>query len=214
MQRDRLRQLLDRTPDPAFALTARATVWSWNPAAEAVLGWSAGEAIERPIASLLDPRGPLGKGMDADYCERAIRGGGVPSFDIRVRTRAGGRLWLNVSVLVFEQTRTAPPLVVHLAHDITGSRERRELYERLTETARAIVQLVDDERHILPVSPLTEQEARILRAFAEGKSPAQVARGLGISTQTLRNHMHHVNLKLGTHNRLEAVTHAVRRHLI
>jgi DNA-binding CsgD family transcriptional regulator len=37
---------------------------------------------------------------------------------------------------------------------------------------------------------------------------------MGISSQTLRNHLYHVNRKLGTHNRLEAVVHAVRRGLI
>jgi len=42
----------------------------------------------------------------------------------------------------------------------------------------------------------------------------QVASELGISSQTLRNHLYHVNQKLGTHNRLEAVVHAVRRGLI
>jgi DNA-binding CsgD family transcriptional regulator len=30
----------------------------------------------------------------------------------------------------------------------------------------------------------------------------------------VRNHLHHVNQKLGTHNRLEAVTHAQRRRFI
>ncbi|MBK5188812.1 MAG: response regulator transcription factor [Gemmatimonadaceae bacterium] len=60
----------------------------------------------------------------------------------------------------------------------------------------------------------TEQEERVLHLFAAGHTPGQVTRSLGISTQTLRNHLHHVNQKLGTHNRLEAVIHAVRRRLI
>ncbi|HKU61032.1 MAG TPA: LuxR C-terminal-related transcriptional regulator [Gemmatimonadales bacterium] len=40
------------------------------------------------------------------------------------------------------------------------------------------------------------------------------ARRLKISAQTLRNHLHHINRKLRTHNRLEAVTHAQRRGLL
>ena len=54
----------------------------------------------------------------------------------------------------------------------------------------------------------------MLRRFADGKSPVDIARELEISAQTLRNHLHHINQKLGTHNRLEAVTHAIRRKLI
>jgi DNA-binding CsgD family transcriptional regulator len=41
-----------------------------------------------------------------------------------------------------------------------------------------------------------------------------IARELHISSQTLRNHLHHINQKLGTHTRLEAVIHAIRRRLI
>lgn len=206
--------MLQRTPGPAFALTARGDVWAWNPAMEALTGISAADAVGQEFTALLDPHGPLGMALDADYSERAVRDGGVPSFDLRVRTHSGRPLWLNVSVLVFDALRASPALVVHLAHDITASRRRREVYERLVQAARDIVQLTGDEPHLLPVSPLTEQEQRILRGFAEGRSPGQVARSLGISTQTLRNHLHHVNQKLGTHNRLAAVTHAQRRRLI
>lgn len=214
MQRDRLRQLLDRCADPAFALTANGDIWAWNPAAERVLGYSAAAAIGQPFVELVQARGPLGKEVDPDYCARAVRDGGESSFDMQVRTRDGQELWLNVSVLVFDAVQSGPALVAHLAHDITASRQRRAVYERLVQAARDVVQLANDEPHLVPVSPLTEQEQRILRAFAEGLTPARVARSLDISTQTLRNHLHHVNRKLGTHNRLEAVTHAQRRRLI
>lgn len=57
-------------------------------------------------------------------------------------------------------------------------------------------------------------ERHILRLFAEGKDSDEVARSLGISPQTLRNHLHHINQKLRTHNRLEAVMNAIQRKLI
>jgi two-component system, NarL family, nitrate/nitrite response regulator NarL len=65
-----------------------------------------------------------------------------------------------------------------------------------------------------PITPLSSQELEILRMFAAGSDAPSIAKALGISPQTLRNHLHHVNKKLRTHNRLEAVTHAVHRHLI
>lgn len=214
MQRDRLYGLLQRTPDPAFALTAQGEVRAWNAAVARLTGIPADDALHQPFVELVDPHGPLGQPVDAAYCERAVRDGGVASFDMQVRARDGRRIWLNVSALVFEALRGSPALVVHLAHDITASRQRRAIYEQLVQAARDIVRLGDEEPHLVPVSPLTEQEQRILRAFAEGLGPAQVARSLGISTQTLRNHLHHVNQKLGTHDRLEAVTHAQRRRFI
>ncbi len=65
-----------------------------------------------------------------------------------------------------------------------------------------------------PAPPLSERETHILRLFSEGKSAAQIAKSLAISLQTLRNHLHHINQKLRTHNRLEAVMNALQRKLI
>ena len=80
--------------------------------------------------------------------------------------------------------------------------------------SKELVEIADDSLRPAPVNPLSEQEHRVLRRFSEGKSPVDIARELEISPQTLRNHLHHINQKLGTHNRLEAVTHAIRRKLI
>src|SRR5437773_2225215 len=74
-----------------------------------------------------------------------------------------------------------------------------------------------EARDTLRTSPLaarSEQECRILKLFADGRSAATIARKLNISAQTLRNHLHHINRKLRTHTRLEAVTHAQQRGLI
>ena len=207
-------RLIERTPDPAFVLTAYGEVHAWNGAIEELTGIPAADALGHSFAALLDPHGPLGRPVDMDYCERAVHDGGVQSFDMQLRTPDGRQLWLNFSVLVLEPTRASPALVLHLAHDITASRLRRATYEQLVQAARDVVRLADDEPHLVPASPLTDQEQRILRAFGEGLAPTQVGRSLGISTQTLRNHLHHVNQKLGTHNRLEAVTHAQRRRFI
>jgi DNA-binding CsgD family transcriptional regulator len=76
------------------------------------------------------------------------------------------------------------------------------------------VALAGDESQHAQVEPLSEQERRILKFFAEGNNAKTIARKLRISPQTLRNHLHRINLKLRTHNRLEAVTHAQRRGLI
>jgi DNA-binding CsgD family transcriptional regulator len=76
------------------------------------------------------------------------------------------------------------------------------------------VQISEQSLRSAPVNPLSEQVHRVLRSFSEGKSPASIVTDLKISPQTLRNHLHHINQKLGTHSRLEAVTHAIRRKMI
>ncbi|MCL4865778.1 MAG: hypothetical protein KJZ47_07775, partial [Gemmatimonadales bacterium] len=53
-----------------------------------------------------------------------------------------------------------------------------------------------------------------LKLFASGSNSTAIARKLGITAQTLRNHLHHINQKLRTRTRLEAVTHAQLRGLL
>lgn len=62
--------------------------------------------------------------------------------------------------------------------------------------------------------PLSEHEKRIWRLFSAGKNSAEIARELGITLTTLRNHRDGINEKLRTHNRLEAVMNAIHRGLI
>ncbi len=84
----------------------------------------------------------------------------------------------------------------------------------MLQAAREVVSLAEVAPDAAPVERLTDQERRILRLFAQGRNPATIIRRLDISAQTLRNHLHHINRKLRTHSRLEAVTHAQRRGLI
>ena len=68
----------------------------------------------------------------------------------------------------------------------------------MLKAARQVVALANDPAHHAPVEPLSGQELRILKLFAEGRNSASIARRLRISPQTLRNHLHHINQKLRT----------------
>jgi DNA-binding CsgD family transcriptional regulator len=140
--------------------------------------------------------------------------GGVKNFDLEVQTRSGERLCVNVSTIVFTNPRTGRQLFARLMHDDDLRRRNESLVQRMVEAARELVLRFEDASSHAPISPLSDQERRILTLFAEGSDPSAIATELNISAQTLRNHLHHINRKLRTHNRLEAVTHARRRGLI
>ena len=80
--------------------------------------------------------------------------------------------------------------------------------------ARDLVNGKEDQTALPPISPLTAQETKILRLLASGKDTKEVTVELQISTPTLRNHLSHINQKLHTKNRIEAVVHALKRGLI
>ncbi len=123
-------------------------------------------------------------------------------------------MWVNVSTIVFDNQRAGRRLFVRFVHDISRRKHTEQLLNRMLEAARELLLLAGDPSHHAPVESLSDQERRILKLFAEGRSSTAIARTLRISAQTLRNHLHHINRKLRTHNRLEAVTHAQRRGLL
>lgn len=214
-----LTALLEQTADAAYMVTGAGEIRSWNTAAERLFGYSASEVLGRNIDDLFEARDSLGTHALAGGSEAVTRSwdgtaGGIPNFDLEVRTWAGTRIWVNVSTLIFDNRRTGQRLFVRLARDIDQRRRNEELLRRTVEAARLLVAEADDTSRHAPVSPLSEQERRILRLFADGGSPKAIARELNISAQTLRNHLHHINVKLRTTNRLAAVTHAQQRGLL
>jgi PAS domain S-box-containing protein len=211
--------LLEQTADAAYTVTDGGEICSWNAAAERMFGYPASEVLQRNVDEVLEARDALGTralagGFDAATRRHNGTSPGIENFDLEVRARGGNRIWVNVSTIVFDNHRTGRRLFVRLAHDITHRRRKEELLKQMMEVAQKLVTLSANPSDHAPVEPLSDQERRILKLFAEGSNPAAIARKLGISAQTLRNHLHHVNRKLRTHNRLEAVTHAQRRGLI
>jgi PAS domain S-box-containing protein len=210
--------LLEETADAAYTVTESGEICSWNRAAEQLFGYPATEVVRRHIDDVLGARDALDTEALAGGSEAPTRrwdeaSSRIPNFDLEVRTRSGDRIWVNVSTIVFDNRRTGRRLLVRLARGIDQRRRNEELLNRMVEAARRVVALTDEAHHA-PVEPLSDHERRILKLFAEGNNSTTIARKLRISPQTLRNHLHHINQKLRTHNRLEAVTHAQRRGLL
>ena len=66
----------------------------------------------------------------------------------------------------------------------------------------------DEDRH------LTEREHEVLRLVARGLVNREIATQLGISENTVKNHVRSILEKLHLHSRVEAAVYAHRRHLI
>jgi PAS domain S-box-containing protein len=211
--------LLERTADAAYTVSEAGEIGSWNAAAERLFGYAAEEVLGRNIDDVLDARDTLGTDALAGGADAAARKwdattGGIEAFDLEIRTRRGERIWINVSTIVFDNPRTRRRLFVRLARHVDQRRRKEALLGQMLAAARQVVAINDEASDHSPVEILSGQEKRILSLFAEGRNSAGIARDLGISPHTLRNHLHHINRKLRTHTRLEAVTHAQRRGLI
>lgn len=210
-------EFLESTADAAFALRDGCEICYWSPSAVKLFGFTAKEAKGKSCFELLDGKGALGTRVCHQRCsvlEGASSGIGAPDFDLDVRTAEGKRIWVNLSTMHYVDRRTGRDLLVHLARDITARKHRAQMMDKIVAAAQEVVALEREIDGAAPVSPLSTQETEILRRFAAGVSSKDLAKELKISPQTMRNHLHHINQKLRTHNRLEAVMHAIRRGLI
>lgn len=208
---------LENTADAVFAVSEGGEVRFWNKSAVRLFGYSETEARGRTCFELFHGIGALGTHVCQESCsifECAGHATEIPNFDLNVTRQSGERMWINMSTILFHSQRTGQRLVVHLARDISEQKRQQEIVRRVMTLSKELASVGEKMGKSAPVSPLSGQEIEILKMFAAGSSPSKIARKLGISSQTLRNHLHHINQKLRTHNRLEAVMHAMQRKLI
>jgi len=210
-------KLLDGTAEAAFVVTVESEICFWNAAAERLFGYPAADVLNRTCNEVIHGKSALGASVctgehSVQHC--AARGETIPAFDLQVTTRSGQRKWINVSTILFEDSRLHRFLIVHLSHDISKQKEAERLFSKITALSKQVASIGESQPLLAPVVSLSDQERRILTLFAEAKNSGQVARELRITLPTLRNHLHAINQKLRTHNRLEAVLHAMKRGLI
>jgi len=217
MLESELFSLLEATTDAAFTLDDEGKICSWNKAAEKLFGYPKADAQQKTCYQLFEGQGPLGTPVCHKHCSVVECSGSdtdIPNFDMSVKTASGQRVWINMSTIVFHNSRTGRRLLVHLAHDITEQKKTEGLVHKMLELSRELTGVGESAVRAAPAAALSHQERQVLRLFAEGKDSSEVAEELGITSQTLRNHLHHINQKLRTHNRLEAVMNAIQRKLI
>lgn len=208
---------LEGASDGVFVVRESGEICFWNRAAQELFGYPGEEASGKTCSELLHGVGALGTQVCDDRCMElrcTLKPKAMPNFDLNVTTREGDRKWVNISTISYLNRRTQKTLIVHLARDISEHKKREEAFRKLVAVSHEVASLEASMNGAAPITPLSSQELEILRMFAAGNDAPRIAKALGISPQTLRNHLHHINKKLRTHNRLEAVTHALQRRLI
>ena len=65
-----------------------------------------------------------------------------------------------------------------------------------------------------PLTPLTARELEVLALMTKSLNNQQIARRLFISAETVKSHVQHINEKLQTGDRLQAVIHGIRLGLV
>jgi DNA-binding NarL/FixJ family response regulator len=110
-------------------------------------------------------------------------------------------------------------VVVHLFRDVTKRRRAEELAEEMIDSvSRFTAGPPEEPEEVTPYPPpgpnLTARELQVLKLLAVGTSTEAIARTLGVTRSTARNHIESVLSKLGVHSRLQAVVYATEHGLV
>ena len=122
-----------------------------------------------------------------------------------IKAGANGYLLKEISV---EEVAEAVRAVVNGDSLISPSMASKLLSEFTSLARRA------SDHEELPPPVLTPRELEVLRLMAQSKSNRDIADGLFISENTVKNHVRNILEKLHMHSRMEAVMYAMRKRLL
>ncbi len=192
------------TAAPAFAVNLAGKILAWNRGSEDLFGHKASEVIGRSCWRLLSGRDIYGN----DYCGKvcplrrmARECRPVNPNDLVFRSAVNEPIKTRVWLVVVSGAAPSEATVVHLLCPPTqGEQEADAPAWRLSCGNRA--------------KQLSCRELEVLGLLSEGKGTREIAEVLGLSSSTVRNHVHNTLHKLRVHSRLEAVALAHRLRLL
>jgi len=218
---DKVLAVLAQIADGVYALDQRQRIVFWNTAAERLLGYRAEEVIGRPCHEVFDgePRpGCLECHASCPVMVAARHHEPVPTYNLLSRTKAGGAILLNVSVIVPLETDSSL-VTIHLFRDATHQLRYETYVEHLLCAAARLPGPPQTLARDIPeteflYAPLSAREKEVLLLLVHGKAAREIAATLCISYATVRNHLHTTLRKLGVHSQRQAVKVALERHLV
>jgi len=211
--------LIARAGAAAFATDEKGRIAVWNKGAQEMLGYPASQVLGKSCHEIICGRDVFGNRFCNRQCALAYMAEQhetVRHFELDVRNESGEVVTTTVSIVVLPGPRAHQYTLVHLLERVDRHREVSALVHRiLTEQhARPGSRRAAAERPA-PQSPsLTSREIQILGLLAEGTSTKAIADSLFISVTTTRNHVQNILRKLDVHSKLEAVSLALRTHLL
>lgn len=132
--------------------------------------------------------------MDGQQVVKAIRAGVAAYLPRNIE-------WRNLLTMLNDVRRGSYPI-----NDLVIS-----LPDVASQVLAAFRQMVVDEDVESIFSPLSLRELKVLELMAAGQTNKEIALGLDVSNQTVKNHVSSILRKLAVNDRTQAVVYAMRR---
>jgi PAS domain S-box-containing protein len=203
-----LERALEQAGDGAAVIGSGGRIMLWNRAAEKILGYNARDVLGKPCCEVFGGRDEHDNRLCYEGCRVTTLvklGEAIQNFDMRLQSKAGDGVWINMSILSMPNGRPGEHVVVHLFRDVTAAHDLLGIVrERRTPPAPSLGAAEVN-------GTLTRREAEILKLMGAGLNTRATAERLHVSPATVRNHVQNIFTKLEVHSRLEAVALATRR---
>ncbi len=178
-----------RSGDAMLVLDEGLRVLDWNAAAERLTGTPASQAVGRHCWQLLagtQPDGTLICHPRCSHARLALSGWPVPCFDVAVRTGNDRRMMTLSTIVISENGRRQ---LIHLMRDATPAPDDGAATGGGDRQAPR----------------LTPRQAEVFHLIAGGAPAKVIARRLGVSEATVRNHIRAILIELQCSSQLAAV---------
>jgi DNA-binding CsgD family transcriptional regulator len=215
-----LGQVLHRAVDGTFAVDSRQRIIYWDRGCEDLLGRTSESALGKPCCDVLQGCDPA---TGASFCchgcgiaQPDTNSGTRNSFSIQVSTHRDTLVQLSVNIVLIPANGNNTWNAAHLLHVggrpdvLTSLSYALDKHSPLTVSRHNGIATKPRTR----ASSLTAREQEVLGLLAEGLTGAVIAKRLMISITTARNHLQHIQRKLGVHSQIEAVAYAYRHNLV
>lgn len=204
--------ILETAIDAIVTMDRTGHVVEFNPAAEAMFGYTAEEAIGQPLAELIVParmREKHRKGMSRYLAsgEGRILGKRVELTALRAD---GNEFPVEIAIVPIDLDDGSPIFTGHV-RDMT---ERKRWEEELQQVREELESKVESGMDAGSAYGLTFRELTVLHLVARGKADKEIAVTLGISSQTVNKHVARILNKMSASSRTEAGVRAIKDQIV
>ena len=208
----------------AFVISEGNRIVAWNDAAASALGWKPDEVLGRLASDVIEAKDLFGNRWCPQFCglrEMSRRGEKIETISFLIKNKNGQFEHFFGSVHPVEpENRRATGQKNASEKDLLFEFQRDR---RRRTTGIVVERLLQRQLGSGEAGPagqkqealqLTARQRQVLTLLADGLDPAKIAKQLGVSITTVRNHVQHTLVALKCHSQVTAVAIAIRKNLI
>jgi PAS domain S-box-containing protein len=203
--------ILETALDAIITINHKSEVIEFNPAAESMFGYTASEAMGKPLEKLIVP--PPQRSRHRKGMTHYLATGEGPMLGKRTEVtavRADGSEFPVEIAIVPIQIDGRPVFTGHV-RDLT---ERRRWEEELQQAREELESKVEGRMDSGSTYGLSFRELTVLHLVASGIADKEIAVTLGISAQTVNKHVAKILHKMGASSRTEAGVRAIKDRIV